>query len=305
MNNEIIVMTTACGAVAALVYFVTSMLFGSGEDKLRSRLLGKAKNAPEITKQQQSGVKTLVQQIGQAASKPFMPSSREKQSALQAQLGRAGIYSPAAVRAVQGDKLISLSTGLIVGYVASIFLGDLWLPLSLGGLLGYFIPRIVLMLKVKSNQKQLEYGLPDALDLMVVCVEAGLTIDAAMQRIGEELALVHPALSREFGITHMQTRVGLARQEALRSMGQRTANASILSLSAMLNQADRFGTSIAQALRIHAESMRIARQHKAEEQASKSTVKMSFPLVFFIFPATFIVLMGPVIIQLFDSPLMK
>jgi tight adherence protein C len=103
----------------------------------------------------------------------------------------------------------------------------------------------------------------------------------------------------------METRVGLARQDALRNMGTRTSNAPLLSLAAMLNQADRFGTSIAQALRIHAESMRIARQHKAEEMAAKSSVKMSFPLVLCIFPATFIVLLGPVMIQLMNSDLMK
>jgi tight adherence protein C len=305
MNNEMLILTTACASVVTGVYFVITLVFGSDDGRLRSRLLGKAKQSEVDKKAQPKGMATIVQQIGQAASAPFMPKSREKQSNLQAQLGRAGIYSQAAVRSVQGAKLISLSLGLILGYVLNLWMGDFFLVLSLGGLIGYLTPRLVLALKVKANQKAMEHGLPDALDLMVVCVEAGLTVDAAMQRIGEELALVHPALSREFGITHMQTRVGLARQEALRNMGQRTGNASILSLAAMLNQADRFGTSIAQALRVHAESMRIARQHKAEEMASKSTVKMSFPLVLFIFPATFIVLMGPVIIQLFDSPLMK
>jgi tight adherence protein C len=117
--------------------------------------------------------------------------------------------------------------------------------------------------------------------------------------------MVHPVISREFGITHMETRVGLSRGEALRNLGQRTSNASMISLAAMLNQADRFGTSIASALRIQAESLRLVRQNKAEEQAAKSSVKMSFPLVLFIFPATFIVLLGPVVIQLMASPLMK
>jgi len=130
-------------------------------------------------------------------------------------------------------------------------------------------------------------------------------VDSSMQRVGDELALVHPVISREFGIAHMQTRVGMPRQEALRNLGTRTNNSAMMSLSAMLNQAERFGTSIAQALRVHADSLRIARQHKAEEQAAKSVVKMSFPLVLFIFPATFIVLLGPTMIQLFNSELMK
>src|SRR4029078_9324837 len=136
---------------------------------------------------------------------------------------------------------------------------------------------------------------------MVVCVEAGLTIDSAMQRVGEELVLAHPAVSRELGIAHMETRVGLSRQEALKSLGTRTGNSGFQSLAAMLVQADRFGTSIANALRIHAESRRVKRQQAAEEMAAKASVKMSFPLVLFIFPSTFIVLAGPTVIGLMDA----
>jgi tight adherence protein C len=159
--------------------------------------------------------------------------------------------------------------------------------------------------KIKANQQALDYGLPDALDLLVVCVESGLTLDAAMQRVGQEMAHVHPALSRELGITHMETRVGITRVQALRNLGSRTGSTALQSLSAMLMQAERFGTSIAQALRVHAESLRLARQHKAEEVAAKTTVKLSFPLVLFIFPATFLVLIGPTAIHLMNSPLFK
>jgi len=214
-------------------------------------------------------------------------------------------WPAAALRTVQGAKVIGIALGLILGYVSGLFLGSMLLFLAIGGLVGYVLPIIWLKLKAKGNQKALEYGLPDALDLMVVCVEAGMTVDSSMQRVGDELALVHPVISREFGIAHMQTRVGMPRQEALRNLGTRTNNAAMMSLAAMLNQAERFGTSIAQALRVHADSLRIARQHKAEEQAAKSVVKMSFPLVLFIFPATFIVLLGPTMIELFNSELMK
>jgi tight adherence protein C len=140
---------------------------------------------------------------------------------------------------------------------------------------------------------------------MVVCVEAGLTVDAAMQRVGQELALAHPRLSREFGIAHMETRVGLSRPESLRNLGQRTGAAELQSLASMLIQADRFGTSIASALRVHADSLRIKRQQQAEEKAAKASVKMSFPLVLFIFPATFIVLAGPTVIGIMNSPMFK
>ena len=160
-------------------------------------------------------------------------------------------------------------------------------------------------MRIKSNQKALTHGLADALDLMVVCVEAGLTVDAAMQRVGAELGMAHPALAREFGIAHMETRVGLSRSDALRNLGTRTGNAALQSLASMLIQAERFGTSIAQALRIYAETLRLNRQYAAEEKAAKASVKISFPLVLFIFPSTFIVLCGPTILDLMHSSIMN
>ena len=122
---------------------------------------------------------------------------------------------------------------------------------------------------------------------------------------GEELALAHPVISREFGIAHMETHIGLARSEALKNMGVRTGNPAIQQLVAMVVQAERFGTSIAGALRIQSETLRVKRQHVAEEMAAKASVKMSFPLVLFIFPATFIVLAGPTVLGLFKSDLFK
>ena len=305
MSQETLIILLAFASISVLVYFVSMLLFKSDAgEKLRSRLQGKTE-ATVVKKESSSGVSSMLKQIGEAASRPFMPSTREKQSSLQRELAKAGIYSPAALRTVQGAKVIGIALGLILGYVSGLFLGSMLLFLAIGGLVGYVLPIIWLKLKAKGNQKALEYGLPDALDLMVVCVEAGMTVDSSMQRVGDELALVHPVISREFGIAHMQTRVGMPRQEALRNLGTRTNNAAMMSLAAMLNQAERFGTSIAQALRVHADSLRIARQHKAEEQAAKSAVKLSFPLVLFIFPATFIVLLGPTVIELMNSPLMK
>jgi len=305
MSQETLIILLAFASISVLVYFVSMLLFKSDAgEKLRSRLQGKTE-ATVVKKESSSGVSSMLKQIGEAASRPFMPSTREKQSSLQRELAKAGIYSPAALRTVQGAKVIGIAVGLILGYLLALMLGSMLLFLAIGGLMGYVMPISWLKMKARGNQKALEYGLPDALDLMVVCVEAGMTVDSAMQRVGDELALVHPVISREFGIAHMQTRVGMPRQEALRNLGTRTNNSAMMSLSAMLNQAERFGTSIAQALRVHADSLRIARQHKAEEQAAKSVVKMSFPLVLFIFPATFIVLLGPTMIQLFNSELMK
>jgi tight adherence protein C len=200
-----------------------------------------------------------------------------------------------------GFKVILLGGGLLGGYLFGAATNQMMMGLSVGGLLGYMLPTIWLKQKIKSNQKQLQYGLADGLDLMVVCVEAGLTVDAAMQRVGQELLIAHPAISREFAITYMETRVGLSRADAMKNLGTRTGSPPLQSLAAMLTQADRFGTSIANALRIHADTLRQARQHAAEELAAKASVKMSFPLVLFIFPATFIVLAGPTVIGLMNS----
>jgi tight adherence protein C len=303
MNEQVIMYACIGGAVSAAAFFVSKIAIGESDTKLRQRL--KDQSSQQTVEPQGSGeaVVPILQKISAAAAQPFMPKSREKQSSLRRDLAQAGIYSPAAIKFVTGAKLIFLVGGIIMGYLIATMAGNLLLGISLGGLVGYFVPRLWLKSKIKSNQKALTCGLPDALDLMVVCVEAGLTIDSAMQRVGHELVLAHPAVSREFGISHMETRVGLSRQDALKNLGTRTGNASIQSLSAMLIQAERFGTSIANALRIHADSMRVKRQHAAEEMAAKASVKMSFPLVLFIFPATFIVLAGPTVIGLFNSAL--
>jgi tight adherence protein C len=310
MNDQLLLYVCVGGAVSAVAFFVSRIAVGEQDEKLRRRL-----NTPSALEQRPGGaavaggsspsVVPMLQKIGQAAAEPFMPKSREKQSSMRRDLAYAGIYNASAIKLVQGCKLICLIGGLIAGYAAGVFLENIMLYLSLGGLVGYFIPKMWLNARIKGNQRALNVGLPDALDLMVVCVEAGLTIDSAMQRVGQELNLAHPAVSRELGIAHMETRVGLSRQEALKNLGVRTGNASFQSLAAMLIQADRFGTSIAGALRIHADSMRIKRQQAAEEMAAKASVKMSFPLVLFIFPATFIVLAGPTVIGLLESSLFK
>jgi tight adherence protein C len=304
MNDQSLLIITVAGALAMVGYFIATLFMKDDSDRIRERLKGEGKEQPTQQKKQ-AGVAPMLQRIGQAAAGPFMPTKREGQSALRKQLGYAGLYSPSAGKVIMGFKFILTCVGLILGYIASLFGIPLMLGLSVGGLLGFFSMKIWLGMRIKKNQRSLDYALPDALDLMVVCVEAGLTVDAAMQRVGEELALPHPGLSREFGIAYMETRVGLTRAESMRNLGIRTGCTSLQSLAAMMIQADRFGTSIANALRVHSESLRIARQHKAEEIAAKVAVKMTFPLVLFIFPATFIILAGPTCLLMFASPLFK
>ncbi len=204
-----------------------------------------------------------------------------------------------------GGKVILLFVGVGLGYLVGNWQDTLLMGVAFGGLAGYMAPTIWLKQKIKGNQRALTEGLADALDLMVVCVEAGLTVDAAMQRVGTDLALAHPSLARELNIAHMETRVGLSRAESLKNLGQRTGNEALKSLSSMLIQADRFGTSVATALRVHADTLRTARQFAAEASAAKASVKLTFPLVLFIFPATFIVLAGPTVLTVMNSELMK
>lgn len=290
------------GAVAAAAYWVLAILSNSDDEKLRERLTSEARFEPGDYEQDAARI-SLLTRIGQAAAQPFMPTDREKVSALRRSLAMAGIYKPAAFRLVIGAKVILLVAGVAGGYLLGSMFDRMLMGVSVGGLVGYLLPQIWLKIQIGRHQKELDYGLPDALDLMVVCMEAGLTIDSAMQRVGQELTIAHPRLSREMEITHLETQVGLSRADALRNMATRTGNRGVQSLIAMLIQAERFGTSIAQALRIHSDSMRINRHQAAEELAGKASVKLSFPLVLFIFPATFIVLAGPTIIELLNSPM--
>ncbi len=281
-----------------------------GAGKLRNRLVGKhEQDATRPDGHHNHLAASVLRRVGDAAAEPFMPKTREAQSELRKRLGFAGIYSPNAFKLVTGAKALSLALGVIAGAAAAAYtVQGLMLQMavtSVGGIAGYLAPTMWLKCRIKSNKKALTHGLADALDLMVVCVEAGLTVDAAMQRVGQEMALAHPAIARELGITHMETRVGLSRMESLKNLGVRTGCEALQSLSAMLIQADRFGTSIASALRVHAETLRQNRFHAAEELAAKASVKMSFPLVLFIFPATFIVLAGPTVIGLMNSPLFE
>ena len=252
----------------------------------------------------------VMERIGHAAGKPFMPKSAAKQSKLRTQLMHAGIYSSSAMELVVGLRVILLAIGAVGGYIIGNILSGVgfaswfvYVALYAGAVVGFFLPSFWLSMKIKGRKRALESSLPDALDLMVVCVESGLTLDASLQRVGHEIALAHPEISKEFGITHMETRVGLSRVDALRNLGQRTGSPALQSLAAMLVQTERFGTSIAQALRVHAESLRVKRQHAAEEQAGKTTVKLAFPVVLCIFPTLLVVLGGPAFILFFRSPL--
>ena len=180
-----------------------------------------------------------------------------------------------------------------------LFAGFNSIPLLVGiPALGFFIPRFLLKRSMRERQRRIRLGLPDALDLTVICVEAGLALDQAMMRVGEDLRHSHPELSSEFYLFNLETRAGKPRMEALRNLAARTGVDDVRALVATLIQTDRFGTSVAQALRVHSDSLRTERRQRAEEQAAKTTVKMIIPLVLFVLPSLIFVTIGPAIIQL-------
>ena len=162
---------------------------------------------------------------------------------------------------------------------------------------GYMVPGFALARMAKRRQHTLRLSLPDALDLLVVSVEAGLGLDQAIQRVADELAFAHPALSDELRMINLELRAGTARAEALHNLATRTGVDDISSLVAMLVQTDKFGTSVAQSLRVHSETLRTKRRQRAEEAAAKTGVKMVFPLVICIFPAVWVVTIGPAAIK--------
>jgi tight adherence protein C len=172
------------------------------------------------------------------------------------------------------------------------------LPLAMAGAgLGYVLPGMALARMAKKRQHKIRLGLPDALDLLVVSVEAGLGLDQAIQRVGNELEFAHPELCGELRLINLELRAGKARSEALQNLSERTGVEDIASLVAMLVQTDKFGTSVAQSLRVHSETVRTKRRQRAEEAAAKTGVKMVFPLVFCIFPAIWVITIGPAAIK--------
>ena len=170
---------------------------------------------------------------------------------------------------------------------------------------GFYLPNLWLMIKADIRKEKLFEGLPDALDLLVVCVEAGMGLDAAIHRVAEEIKLTNPTLSDEFKLLNLELRAGKSRQDALRNLAMRTNIDAMNSLVTLLIQTDKFGTSVAKALRVFSDSFRTERYQKAEERAAKMPVKLVFPLVLFIFPSLFVVMLGPAAIRIYQNILMR
>ena len=232
------------------------------------------------------------------------PPSAAQAHKLQKQLMQAGYRSPNApiiYRAIQLTVLVGFPVLTFVVCLAFARpLESTLIPVTVAFVKGFFVPRFLLRRMILSRQQRLRWGLADALDLLVVSIEAGLGLNAALVRVGEELKDVHPDISEEFELTNLEIRVGREREEALRNLAERTGVEDLRSLVAMLIQADRFGTSIARAVRVYSDSLRTKRRQRAEQAAQKAAVKLLFPLAFFLFPTLFIVILGPAAINLSD-----
>jgi tight adherence protein C len=211
----------------------------------------------------------------------------------------AGIYFAAKTALALGLPLIAL---MMLGSLPSKIshsLAMIAMLLMLLATLGYYLPNAVLARQVDRRQQEIFENLPDSLDLMTVCVEAGLGVDAAMLRVADEIHVKSQVLSDEFSLVLLELRAGSSREKALRNLAMRTGVSDVETLVAMLVQAERFGTSVGTALRVHTDMLRTKRRHLAEERAAKVALKLLFPLMFFIFPALLIVLLGPAVIQIY------
>lgn len=249
-----------------------------------------------------AGVGTLAAARPDAFAKKiaaFVPKSPKEMSKLERRLMRAGYTNP---RAAVTYSLTEMALPFVVGVPAYLYMGGVQgvlFGLCAAGI-GYALPGFWLANRTAARKKRIHNGLPDALDLMIVCVEAGSALEQAIVKTTDELALAHPELTAELRMVHTELKAGKPRIEAFRNFATRTGVDDVRSLVAMLVQTDRFGTSVAQALRTHAQVSRTKRRQEAEEKAAKLGVKLVFPLVFLLFPALYIVVLGPAIIRIME-----
>jgi tight adherence protein C len=266
---------------------------GGGQIEQRLAEIGGAEPVAKDGRYQQMLLDSL-KRVGKIA--PRSPSEMGK---LQQRLVAAGYRTNEALITFFGIR-VALALGLFAILGLPIIARPNIVMAMGGAALGYMLPAIVLARKAKQRGHRIRLSLPDALDLMVVSVEAGLGLDQAIQRVGVELAAAHPELSDELRLIGLELRAGKSRSEAMHNLGARTNVDDVISLVAMLVQTDKFGTSVAQALRVHSTSLRTKRRQRAEEAAAKTGVKMVFPLVFCIFPALWVVTLGPAVIKFIE-----
>jgi tight adherence protein C len=290
--------TASVTFVAALAIMVALLYaFMPGELGIAgrlSRLFGAAAPVREtgFREKQKERVQHSLASVGTFIA-PKTLSSRS-----QLMMVRAGFRTPEAMQAIGGVRVLLPLVLLAIVFFTGIYKWNPFFVLALAGLLGYMVPEMWLVARISARQHRMRLAVPDCLDLLVICVEAGLGLDQALLRVSEELHITHRDLSDELQLVSTEMRLGKTRVEALRELARRTGLDDIKSLVAMLVQTERFGTSIAQSLRVFSDDLRTKRRQRAEELAAKISVKMVPVLVFFIFPALMVVILGPAFIAI-------
>ncbi len=311
MNTLILISIMIFGAT---VLFVSGVYFYIRNVREHAQLLEKIEKGSTvsstaidsgISESFASRLRALSMKVTTRLGEFAKPKKEEEISLFQKPLARIGYRGAYTTQIFFGIKVLLAillpSIFLLVKVSAGIAMNPmvtLAIPLALA-LAGFYLPNLWLRLKIDARKEQIMYGFPDALDLMVICVEAGMGLDQAINRVGEEMKMSCPPISDEFRTLNMEMRMGKSRRDALRNMANRTELDDVTSLVTLLIQTDQFGTSIGQALRVHSDSMRVQRRQRAEEKAAKLPLKILFPLIFFIFPSLFVVIMGPAMIQIF------
>jgi tight adherence protein C len=296
-------------ACAIGVWMLAEYFLGKGnktESRL-DRLKRQATNPAAGNPDRAAGLKRLLEAASPRLSEPLKPKSAKEVGALTKKLSSAGFRGEGAVAMFATIKALSALTGFaLAGGVTLILKGftmHALLYTVIAGLVCLFLPELILTLIAKKRKEKVFLGLPDALDLMVVCVEAGLGLDQAMRKVAEELYRAHPIVGYEFKVCNQALQMGRTRNDVLKDLGERNNVDDLKTLASIMIQVDRFGTSIGQALRTQSETMRTRRKQIAEEKAAKTAVKLIFPLVLFIFPGIFVVLVGPAAITMINEML--
>lgn len=299
-SAQIIFLVLTFIVISAVTYLVVAQFAGPTEEQ-RLKNLGQAAASLHSPLQ---AVESSLKRFLEPLAKPSQPDGKWEISPLRTRFLNAGFRGISAPLIYFAGKTLGtfLMPTLFAGYLllsgAVYQSSTLLLVVVVLAAVGYYLPNAVLARLIARRQRELFDHFPDALDLMRVCVEAGLGLDAAISRVGEEMRLKSKALYDELHLASLELRAGAARDRALRNLALRMGLEEVDALVSMLVQAERFGTSVSESLRVHAESLRVKRRLRAEEAAAKVPVKLLFPLIFCIFPALLVVLLGPAIISI-------
>ncbi len=294
-------------AIASIGLTIYALMSGKNEEHetVTRRMSGKTRHREEMQdKAKDSVAAKMMEKVAPIAVRPVMPKNSAEMSKIRIKLAAAGIRKDNASTIFLASKtVLAILGGIAIAFYswsggngASNVLG-----MSLfGAAMGFMAPNLWLASSIKKRGDSIRKGLPDSLDLLVITVESGLALDGALQRVGDEMRNVHPELSEEFQIATREAQMGIPRSEALDNMAERTQVPEVKSLVAVVNQAEKFGTSVGKALRHQADALRTKRRQAAEEKAQKTAVKLMAPLILFIFPAIFVVLVGPAALRMYE-----